>query len=98
MVSTGRFCAHAAPCAAVGCRGPILLTRQSAGRYMAIARFRASRDRPGPDVPKGGEIVAKATTDPALAGIGSIRADLGMILSRSAQRFGSKPALIAGGR
>jgi long-chain acyl-CoA synthetase len=47
---------------------------------------------------KGGELVAEATIDPALAGISSIRADLGMILSRSAQRFGSKPALIAGGR
>jgi long-chain acyl-CoA synthetase len=42
--------------------------------------------------------VAETTIDPALAGISSIRADLGMILARSAQRFGSKPALIAGGR
>jgi len=33
----------------------MLLTRQLAGRYMAIARFRASRDRPGPAVPKGGD-------------------------------------------
>jgi long-chain acyl-CoA synthetase len=42
--------------------------------------------------------VAKATIDPTLAGIGSIQADLGMILARSAQRFGSRPALIAGGQ
>jgi long-chain acyl-CoA synthetase len=42
--------------------------------------------------------VAEATMDPALAGIGSIQADLGLILARSAQRFGSKRALIADGR
>ena len=42
--------------------------------------------------------MAEATIDPALAGISPIRADLGMILARSAERFGSKPALIAGGR
>jgi long-chain acyl-CoA synthetase len=42
--------------------------------------------------------MAEATIDPALAGISSIRADLGMILARSAERFGPKPALIAGGR
>jgi long-chain acyl-CoA synthetase len=47
---------------------------------------------------RGGENVAEATIDPALAGISSIRADLGLILARSAERFGSKPALIAGGR
>jgi long-chain acyl-CoA synthetase len=42
--------------------------------------------------------MAEATIDAARAGISSIRADLGMILARSAQRFGPKPALIAGGR
>ncbi len=42
--------------------------------------------------------MAAATIDPALAGISSIRADLGLILARSAERFGSQPALIAGGR
>jgi long-chain acyl-CoA synthetase len=42
--------------------------------------------------------VAEATTDAALAAISSSQADLGMILARSARRFGSKPALIAGGR
>jgi long-chain acyl-CoA synthetase len=47
---------------------------------------------------EGGENVAEATIDPALAGIGPIQADLGMILARSAERFGSKPALLAGGR
>ena len=41
--------------------------------------------------------MAAATIDPALAGISSIRADLGTILARSAKPFGSKPALIAGG-
>jgi long-chain acyl-CoA synthetase len=42
--------------------------------------------------------MAEATVDPALAGTGPIRADLGAILRRSAQRFWTKPALIAGGR
>ena len=42
--------------------------------------------------------MAEATIDPALAGVSSIRADLGLILARSARRFGSRPALIAGGR
>jgi long-chain acyl-CoA synthetase len=42
--------------------------------------------------------VAGATIDAALTGISSSRADLGMILARSARRFGSKPALITGGR
>src|SRR5579859_1800702 len=97
MVSAGRFCAHAAPCAAVGCRGPDPIDKAVGRALHGDSTFRASRDRPGPDVQRG-EIVAEATIDPALAGIGSIRADLGMILSRSAQRFGSKPALIAGGR
>src|SRR6266536_2415503 len=42
--------------------------------------------------------MAEATIDPLLADISPIHADLGMILARSAQRFGSKPALVAGGR
>jgi hypothetical protein len=42
--------------------------------------------------------MAQETIDPALAGTGLTRADLGMILARSARRFGSKTALIAGGR
>jgi len=42
--------------------------------------------------------MAQETIDPALADTGSTRADLGMILARSARRFGSKTALIAGGR
>ena len=42
--------------------------------------------------------MAEATIDPVLAGISPIQADLGMIVARSAQRFGSKPALVAGGR
>src|SRR5258707_6412253 len=42
--------------------------------------------------------MAEATIDPVLAELSPMRADLGMILARSAQRFGSKRALIAGGR
>ena len=42
--------------------------------------------------------MAQETIDPALTGTGPARADLGMILARSARRFGSKTALIAGGR
>ncbi len=42
--------------------------------------------------------MAEAAIDPVLAELSPIRADLGMLLVRSAQRFGSKPALIAGGR
>jgi len=42
--------------------------------------------------------MAEATLDPALAEISPVRADLGMIVTRSAQQFGSRPALIAGGR
>jgi long-chain acyl-CoA synthetase len=42
--------------------------------------------------------MAQETIDPALADTGPTRADLGMILARSARRFGSKTALIAGGR
>jgi long-chain acyl-CoA synthetase len=39
-----------------------------------------------------------ATLDPIAADIGPIRADLGMIVERAAERFGSKTALVAGGR
>src|SRR6516225_824177 len=42
--------------------------------------------------------MAEATIDPVLPDTGPIRADLGMILSRSAKSFGSQPALIAGER
>jgi long-chain acyl-CoA synthetase len=42
--------------------------------------------------------MAEATIDRALEDTGPIRADLGQILARSAARFGSKPALVAGGR
>jgi len=42
--------------------------------------------------------MAEATIDPMLADVSPIQADLGMIVARSAQRFGAKPALIAGGR
>jgi long-chain acyl-CoA synthetase len=43
-------------------------------------------------------MMAEATIDRALEDTGPIRADLGQILVRSAARFGSKPALVAGGR
>jgi long-chain acyl-CoA synthetase len=42
--------------------------------------------------------MAEATISPMLADSSSIRADLGMIVPRAAQRFGSKPALVAAGR
>jgi long-chain acyl-CoA synthetase len=42
--------------------------------------------------------MAEATIDPALADSVTVQADLGMIVARSARRFGSKPALVAGGR
>jgi len=42
--------------------------------------------------------MAKATIDPVVTDTGPIRADLGMILTRSAKSFGSKPALIVGER
>jgi long-chain acyl-CoA synthetase len=42
--------------------------------------------------------MAEATIDQTLADTSSIRADLGMILPRAAQRFGSKPALVTAAR
>jgi long-chain acyl-CoA synthetase len=42
--------------------------------------------------------VAEATIDQTFADTGAIRADLGMIVPHAAQRFGSKPAVIAAGR
>jgi len=42
--------------------------------------------------------MAEATIDPKLAEISTFQADLGMIVARSAQRYGSKPALITAGR
>ena len=38
------------------------------------------------------------TIDPAPAGLAPVQADMGMILPRSARRFGPRPALVAGGR
>src|SRR6202023_1061799 len=61
---------------------------------MAVTRVRS-----GPGGGFRGGIMAEATIDHGQAPeIGPIRADLGMILKRSAQRFGAKTALIAGGR
>ena len=42
--------------------------------------------------------MAETTIEQSLAEIAPIQADLGMILPRAAQRFGSKAALIAGDR
>src|SRR5260370_30354286 len=42
--------------------------------------------------------MAEAIIDQVLTEISPIQADLGMILVRSAKRFGSKPALVAGGQ
>ena len=42
--------------------------------------------------------MAEATISPILADTSSIRADLGMIVSRAARRFGSKSALVTAGR
>src|ERR1700720_3889173 len=36
--------------------------------------------------------------DPAQTAMSTIQADMGMILARSARRFGSRPALVADGR
>jgi long-chain acyl-CoA synthetase len=48
-------------------------------------------------VPRGG-IVAQPTVDSPRAETSPFGADLGMILAKSARRFASKPALIAGGQ
>jgi long-chain acyl-CoA synthetase len=42
--------------------------------------------------------MADATLDPVAAEMGPVRADLGMIVARAAERFGPKAALVTGGR
>jgi hypothetical protein len=42
--------------------------------------------------------MAEATLDSVAAGISPVRADLGMIVTRAAERFGPKAALVAGRR
>lgn len=62
---------------------------------MAVMRSLGSRDRPGPSgPPQEGEIMAKLM----LAEVSPVQADLGMIVARSAERYGPKPALVADGR
>ncbi len=62
---------------------------------MAVTRFLSSRDRPGPGgLPHEGETMAKVM----LAEVSPVQADLGMIVARSARRYGPKPALVADGR
>src|SRR3982074_3339166 len=51
-----------------------------------------------PAVLAKGEIMAEATIEAAQTEVSSIQADLGMIVARSARRYGPKPALIAGGQ
>ena len=38
--------------------------------------------------------MAETIADPLQAGISTVQADMGMILARSARRFGSRPALV----
>ena len=53
---------------------------------MAVTRFLGSRDRPGPGgLPQEGEIMAKVVPE-----VSPVQADLGMIVARSAQRYGPK--------
>jgi long-chain acyl-CoA synthetase len=63
---------------------------------MAVAPAETSVIERGPVLPRGG-VVAEAILDLAQDDLSPIQADLGMILTRSAQRFGPKAALIAGG-
>ena len=42
--------------------------------------------------------MADATLDPVAVEVGPVRADLGVIVARAAERFGPKAALVAGGR
>ena len=80
-------------------RAGCLLTSQRPWCVHCIAQVRTSRDWPGPVAAScDGGIMAEATIDPMLAQMSPTRADPGMILARSARRFGAKPALIAGGR
>ena len=52
---------------------------------MAVTRFLGSRDRAGPGgLPQEGEIMAKVM----LAEVTPVQADLGMIVARSAERYG----------
>src|SRR5580700_2584854 len=75
--------------------GRWLLTCRRLGGYMAVTRFLGSRDRAGPGgLPQEGEIMAKGM----LAEVTPVQADLGMIVARSAERYGPKPALVADGR
>ena len=61
---------------------------------MAVKRF-GSRDRPSPHgLPQEGESMAEVM----LAEASAVQADLGMIVARSARRYGPRPALVADGR
>ena len=61
---------------------------------MAVTRLRAAAIGPVPAAVAEGEIMAEAT----LAEISPGQANLGTIVARSAQRYGPKPALVAGRR
>src|SRR5271170_1065545 len=61
---------------------------------MAVTRLRAAAIDPVPAAAAEGEIMAEAT----LAQISPVQADLGTIVARSAERYGPRHALVAGGR
>ena len=70
------------------------MTSQRLGEYMAVSRLPAAAIGPVPAAAAEGAIMAEAT----LAQISAVQADLGTIVARSVQRYGPKPALVAGGR
>jgi long-chain acyl-CoA synthetase len=61
---------------------------------MAVSRLPAAAIGPVPAAAAEGAIMAEAT----LAQISAVQADLGTIVARSVQRYGPKPALVAGQR
>jgi long-chain acyl-CoA synthetase len=66
---------------------------------MAVTRSAGDGARLGlPAVLFKGETMADVTLDPIAAEVSPIRADLGTIVARAAERFGAKAALVAGGR
>src|SRR5260370_18414259 len=71
-----------------------LLTSQGLGEFMAVSRLPAAAIGPVPAAAAEGAIMAEAM----LAQISAVQADLGTIVARSVQRYGPKPALVAGQR
>src|SRR5580658_8558592 len=79
---------------ASACLGLAAIDKPAAGRVHGRNTIASSRDPPVPAAVAEGEIMAEAT----LAQIRPVQADLGTIVARSAQRYGPKPALVAGRR